>query len=480
VPDAAAPPLVTRPTSAANRRAVRRFSVTVTTGPSSGKAWAELAERCAIGSHPSNDLIVDDPTVSRFHCELSIADGRVRVRDLGSRNAVVTGSATLVDGSIAGGTTLVLGNTKLRVDIDDGSTDVELSERDSFGPLVGKSAVMRELFAQLDKVAPTEATVLIEGETGTGKEGVAEAIHDASPRARAPFVVVDCGAIPAALLESELFGHEAGAFTGAGERRIGAFEEASGGTLFLDEIGELPQDLQPKLLRALESREIRRVGGRGTIRCDLRILAATNRDLRNEVNRQRFRPDLYYRLAVARSAAKRRISPGCSARSTCSPHAPPAPPREPGPERRAREPVRAHHARAPRPPARLPRRRPPPRCVAQGGVITRGQDVRACGGTCDRMTSTMRSVAVADIAISSPSADAVADASVRAHIASSNRSTAASQSWVPAPASASASSVASCIALLTPSPANGDITCAASPISVTPRWWDQRKPTGNA
>jgi DNA-binding NtrC family response regulator len=300
VPDASTPPIATRPTSAASRRAVRRFSVTVTAGPRAGATWAELAERCAIGSHPSNDLILDDPTVSRFHCELSIVAGRVRVRDLGSRNAVVAGAATIVDGSIAGGTTLVLGNTRVRVDIDDGSAEIELSERDSFGPLVGVSAVMRELFSQLEKVASTEATVLIEGETGTGKEGVAEAIHEASSRARAPFVVVDCGAIPANLLESELFGHEAGAFTGAGERRVGAFEEASGGTLFLDEIGELPPDLQPKLLRALEAREIRRVGGRGTIRCDLRILAATNRDLRSEVNRQQFRADLYYRLAVVK------------------------------------------------------------------------------------------------------------------------------------------------------------------------------------
>jgi len=300
VPDAAEPPIATRPTDATNRRAVRRFSVTVTGGPSSGERWAEAAERCAIGSHPSNDLVVQDPTVSRFHCELMIAGGHVRVRDLGSRNGVAIGSTLLVEGAIAGGTALVIGKTRLRVDVDDGSAEIELSDRDAFGSLVGVSAVMRELFSRLEKVAPTDATVLVEGETGTGKEGVAEALHDASPRARAPFVVVDCGAIPAALLESELFGHEAGAFTGASERRIGAFEQASGGTLFLDEIGELPQDLQPKLLRALESREIRRVGGRGTIRCDLRIVAATNRDLRSEVNHQRFRADLYYRLAVVK------------------------------------------------------------------------------------------------------------------------------------------------------------------------------------
>jgi DNA-binding NtrC family response regulator len=159
---------------------------------------------------------------------------------------------------------------------------------------------MREVFSQLEKIAATDATVLIEGETGTGKEGAAEALHDAGARSAKPFVVVDCGSIPSNLLESELFGHEAGAFTGATERRIGAFEQASGGTLFLDEIGELSADLQPKLLRALESHEIRRIGSPQSIRCDLRIIAATNRDLRAEVNRGSFRADLYYRLAVVR------------------------------------------------------------------------------------------------------------------------------------------------------------------------------------
>src|SRR5262249_51561414 len=147
-------------------------------------------------------------------------------------------------------------------------TEVAASTRDAFGPLVGASVQMRELFSQLERVAPTDATVLIEGETGTGKEGVAESLHDASPRAGKRFVVIDCGAIPANLPESELFGHEAGAFTGANARRIGAFEEADGGTVFLDEIGELPSELQPKLLRALEAREIRRIGSRTTIQCD--------------------------------------------------------------------------------------------------------------------------------------------------------------------------------------------------------------------
>ncbi len=267
-----------------------------------GATWTAAAERCAIGSHPSNDLVVDDPTVSRFHCELVTAEDRIRVRDLGSRNGTLAGGITLVDGAIGAGTTLVLGHTQVRVDIDSGRAEIAASERSSFGPIVGVSPQMRELFSQLEKVAPSDATVLIEGETGTGKEGVAESIHDASPRAKGRFVVIDCSAIPANLLESELFGHEAGAFTGATDRRIGAFEEASGGTIFLDEIGELPTDLQPKLLRALESREIRRVGSRTVIRCDLRIVAATNRDLRTEVNKGAFRADLYYRLAVVKLA----------------------------------------------------------------------------------------------------------------------------------------------------------------------------------
>jgi DNA-binding NtrC family response regulator len=159
---------------------------------------------------------------------------------------------------------------------------------------------MREVYAVLERATPTDTTILLEGETGTGKGLAAASVHKVSPRRDGPFVVVDCGAIPANLLESELFGHEKGAFTGADARRIGAFEDASGGTIFLDEIGELPLDLQPKLLRVLESRELRRVGGNRTIPVDVRVVAATNRDLRAEVNAGRFRSDLYFRLAVVK------------------------------------------------------------------------------------------------------------------------------------------------------------------------------------
>jgi DNA-binding NtrC family response regulator len=168
--------------------------------------------------------------------------------------------------------------------------------------MVGRSVVMRELFARLAAVAPTDATVLVTGETGTGKELVAEALHENSARKGGPFVVLDCGAIPANLMESETFGHERGAFTGATSARAGAFERANGGTLFLDEIGELPLEMQPKLLRALERREIRRVGGTKMLQVNIRVVAATNRDLAVEVNKGRFREDLFYRLAVAHLA----------------------------------------------------------------------------------------------------------------------------------------------------------------------------------
>jgi two-component system, NtrC family, response regulator GlrR len=293
----------TKPTGDRRRgRAIRRFRAIVTAGPATGASWNEPAERCAIGSHPSNDLVLEDGTVSRFHCELTIAGGAVRVRDLGSRNGTVAAGMTIADATVGDGTTLVLGDSAVKLDVDLDETELASSERAAFGGLIGDSPVMREVFSQLERIAASDATVLIEGETGTGKEVAAEAIHDASPRADEPFVVIDCSAIPANLLESELFGHEAGAFTGAIDRRVGAFEEASGGTLFLDEIGELPIELQPKLLRALESREIRRVGGQATIRCDLRVIAATNRDLRAEVNRGAFRADLYFRLAVVRLA----------------------------------------------------------------------------------------------------------------------------------------------------------------------------------
>jgi len=172
------------------------------------------------------------------------------------------------------------------------------AERVATRPIIGDSQSLRQVLKQVEIVAPTDATVLVLGETGTGKELVARAIHDASGRSRRPFVKLNCAAIPSTLLESELFGHERGAFTGAVAQRIGRFELADGGTLFLDEVGEIPLELQSKLLRVLQEHEFERIGGTRTLKVDVRVIAATNRDLRGMVGAQRFRDDLYYRLNV--------------------------------------------------------------------------------------------------------------------------------------------------------------------------------------
>jgi transcriptional regulator with GAF, ATPase, and Fis domain len=180
----------------------------------------------------------------------------------------------------------------------DGSLD-RRSSLDPFNDIVGSSPRIRELIADLGRIAPTDVTLLIEGETGTGKDLVAECVHQASPRAKRPYVVFDCGAVAPTLVESELFGHERGAFTGATSSRPGVFEQANGGTLFLDELGELPRELQPKLLRVLEKREARRVGSARTIPINVRVIAATNRNLKTEVQKGNFREDLYFRIAAA-------------------------------------------------------------------------------------------------------------------------------------------------------------------------------------
>jgi two-component system, NtrC family, response regulator GlrR len=291
---------ITTPTShgTAPVRRFRRFRIEVIDGPAIGQTWSAEAETCTIGSHHSNGLVLADPTVSRFHCEVTASGGRFRVRDLGSRNGTSAGDVTIADGLVGPGAALSLGHSRLRIAADEREGAVPASAAARFGGLVGSSTVMRELFARLERAAGSDATVLIQGETGTGKEGAAAALHAASARAAEPFVAIDCGAIPATLFEAELFGSEAGAYTGATQRRTGAFEEASGGTLFLDEVGELAPELQAKLLRAIETRRIRRLGARAELECDVRIIAATNRDLRERVNSGAFRADLYYRLAV--------------------------------------------------------------------------------------------------------------------------------------------------------------------------------------
>lgn len=279
---------------------IGQVTVRVTEGPDAGTVYDASAERFVIGTHPSADLRLTDPAVSRFHVEIAWRDERPLIRDLESTNGIVVNGTSIIEAYLDRGATIQVGRTQLVFDIADEALNVPVSRRASFGALVGYSVAMRRLFAVLERVSPSEATILIEGETGTGKELTAESIHRASPRRDAPFIVVDCGALPSGLLESELFGHVRGAFTGAIGSRRGAFRAAQGGTIFLDEIGELPEELQPKLLRVLERREVRPVGQSHHEPVDVRVVAATHRNLQKEVNARRFRADLYYRLAVLR------------------------------------------------------------------------------------------------------------------------------------------------------------------------------------
>jgi transcriptional regulator with GAF, ATPase, and Fis domain len=281
---------------------VRRCRLTVVSGPDAGLARDFEAAVIRVGARAGADLQLQDAKVSRTHFEIRLDAQGYRLRDLESTNGTFVSGLRVTDVYVPPGASIYVGDTRLRFDPLDETVEVALSRADRFGGLVGRSVVMRELFARLAAIAPTEATVLITGETGSGKELVAEALHEQSGRRGGPFVVLDCGAIPANLMESEAFGHERGAFTGATATHVGAFERADGGTLFLDEIGELPLEMQPKLLRALERKEIRRVGGAASKRVNIRVVAATNRDLAVEVNRGRFREDLFYRLAVAHVA----------------------------------------------------------------------------------------------------------------------------------------------------------------------------------
>ena len=259
----------------------------------------ELAlERLVIGADPRADFVIADGAMSKFHCELRIVDATCVVKDLGSRNGTLVDQVPILEAPLRDGAILTLGRTQVRFEIGAREVAIALSQRDGFGRLRGSSIAMRKLYATLEAAASQASTVLIQGESGTGKELAAESLHAEGPRRDGPFVIVDCGALPPQLLESELFGHEAGAFTGATAAHVGAFEAAEGGTLFLDEIGELALDLQPKLLRVLDRREIQRLGSTHRRPVDVRIVAATNRDLKAEVNARRFRSDLYFRLAV--------------------------------------------------------------------------------------------------------------------------------------------------------------------------------------
>ena len=270
--------------------------VEVVSGRSAGTATLFDSDTITVGSAEGNTLVIDDPLVSRFHLELVRAPDTIRLQDLGSTNGTFVGPTRIALGFLQPGTIVRIGATELRISA--GRTmRVDLAEEELPG-LRGSSQAMRRLLATVQQVAPGNASVLITGESGTGKEVTAAAIHALGPQPDGPFVTVDCGALAPQLVAAELFGHERGAFTGADRVRIGAFERADGGTLFLDEIGELSLDAQTALLGVLDRRRFRRVGGGNEISVDVRIVAATHRDLRSEVNRGRFRLDLYYRLAV--------------------------------------------------------------------------------------------------------------------------------------------------------------------------------------
>jgi two-component system, NtrC family, response regulator GlrR len=277
---------------------VRGFQLEVVAGPDAGKSAQATRRSFEVGTHPASDLVLSDEQVSRRHLRVDVEERDCVVRDLGSTNGTRVGGVRVRVAPLDDGAILECGRTKLRFVYTAAPFRLALAERDDFGGLLGRSVAMRELFALCDRVAPTDAPVLIQGETGTGKERVARAIHARSRRAARPFAVFDCAAVPPTLIEAELFGHEKGAFTGATDRRAGVFERADGGTVFLDEMGELALELQPKLLRVLESNEVFRVGANKPTPIDARIVAATNRDLGARIAEGQFREDLFYRVAV--------------------------------------------------------------------------------------------------------------------------------------------------------------------------------------
>ncbi|MFK7990976.1 MAG: sigma 54-interacting transcriptional regulator [Sandaracinaceae bacterium] len=269
----------------------------VVDGPDRGLEIDSPSTTLTIGSAEVNDLQLNDTTVSRRHALIAVEADRYILRDLESTNGSIVDGTPVKEAYLAPGARIQLGDTTILFQPRKKWERIDVTQADHFGELYGTTDAMKRVFSLLSKLAPTGLGCILVGETGTGKELASRAIHDHSPRAGKPFVVVDCGAISENLIESELFGHERGAFTGADRQRIGAFEAADGGTVFLDEIGELPIELQPKLLRVLERREVKRLGATRLSDVDVRVIAATHRDLPAMVKDGTFREDLYYRLA---------------------------------------------------------------------------------------------------------------------------------------------------------------------------------------
>jgi DNA-binding NtrC family response regulator len=280
------------------RPGVHAAQLRIVDGPDRGLEIDLPPVGVVIGTERTCDVVLTDQWVSRRHCTVSPTPQGFAITDLGSRNGTVIDGVAVTKVVAPPGVAIRIGKTLIQLMPADEVIDIPPSESDHFGALYGASTIMRQVFAMLERAARTNAPVLFLGESGTGKELMARGVHDASPRHDGPFVVFDCGASTDNLIESDLFGHLKGAFTGAVADRQGAFAAAHGGTLFLDEIGDLPVALQPKLLRMLEAGEVVPVGGRKSERYDVRVVAATHRDVFSEVARGGFRGDLYYRLAV--------------------------------------------------------------------------------------------------------------------------------------------------------------------------------------
>ena len=279
-----------------------RCQIVVSDGPDRGRACRLGDADVVVGTAAACDLVVSDDRVSARHLAVRSDGSRFAVRDLGSTNGTWYEGSRVSQVTVPAGTTLLVGRSALRIEAEAQPLDLPPSQARRFGELVGESLAIREVFAVLERVAESDATVLVEGETGTGKELVARALHDASRRRRGPFVAVDCGALPESLLESELFGHVRGAFTGAAQPRGGTIVRADGGTLFLDELGRISPTVQARLLRVLEERVVRPLGGDTERAVDVRVIAASRDDIDAEVAAGRFRSDLLYRLAVVRVA----------------------------------------------------------------------------------------------------------------------------------------------------------------------------------
>lgn len=284
----------------ADKKKISTRRVTVKASPPDKPSFKKTFTNTEItfGTLESCDIKLDDSFISRQHCRLIYKDNRLFLMDLGSTNGTFIDDNRVEKISVPEKGKFQIGKTQIEYSLEQISEDLKAADREELGPMIGKSKTMREIFSLIEKVAPSDATTLVTGESGTGKDLVSRLLHQFSHRSIKPFISINCGSLPASIIESQLFGHEKGSFTGATERMIGLFEQANGGTLFLDEIGEMPLELQTRLLHVLESKKIRRLGGREDIDVDFRLIAATNKELQKLVAENKFRQDLFYRLYV--------------------------------------------------------------------------------------------------------------------------------------------------------------------------------------